>query len=125
MTDTETLVTNQVYASPWMSVRQDTVRRSDGSTGLYSVVESPDIALVVPVEGGRLHPVEQYRYPIARRSWEFPSGSAEQGVDGSASALAARELREETGLVAGALTPLGIRRRAEHVQPSVQRLPRH
>ena len=36
-----------------------------------------------------------------------PSGSADQRLDVDAAALAARELREETGLAASRLTPLG------------------
>jgi 8-oxo-dGTP pyrophosphatase MutT (NUDIX family) len=103
----ETLGSTQVYANPWMAVREDTVRRADGSTGIYGVVDSPDIALVMAVDGDRLHLVEQYRYPVAGRRWEFPSGSADQRLDADAAALAARELREETGLTAGRLTPLG------------------
>jgi len=103
----ETLGSTQVYANPWMAVREDTVRRADGSTGIYGVVDSPDIALVMAVDGDRLHLVEQYRYPVAGRRWEFPSGSADQTLDADAAALAARELREETGLAAGRLTPLG------------------
>ena len=103
----ETLDSRQVYANPWMAVREDTTRRSDGSTGVYGVVDSPDIALIIPVDGDRLHLVEQYRYPVAGRRWEFPSGCADQPLDVDAAALAARELREETGLVASSLTPLG------------------
>jgi len=107
MTAVETLGSTQVYANPWMTVREDAIRRPDGSTGIYGVVESPDIALVVPVEGDRVQLVEQYRHPVAGRRWEFPSGTADQRLDADPAALAARELREETGLVAGALTPLG------------------
>ena len=103
----ETLASTQVYANPWMTVREDAIRRPDGSTGIYGVVDSPDIALVIPLEGDRLHLVEQYRYPVAGRRWEFPSGTDDQRLDVDAAALAARELREETGLVAGTLTPLG------------------
>jgi len=104
----ETLGSRQVYGNPWMSVREDTVRRADGSTGIYAVVDTADIALVVPMEGDRLHLVEQYRYPVAGRRWEFPSGSAEAGVDTDAEALARCELKEETGLLATELIPLGM-----------------
>ena len=103
----ETLGSKQVYANPWMAVREDAVRRSDGSTGIYGVVDSPDIALIIPADADRLHLVEQFRYPVAGRRWEFPSGGADQRLDVEAAALAARELREETGLSAGRLTPLG------------------
>ena len=107
MSAVETLGSKQVYANPWMAVREDAIRRPDGSTGIYGVVDSPDIALIVPADGDRLHLVEQYRYPVAGRRWEFPSGSAEQSLDIDAAALAARELHEETGLSAGTLTSLG------------------
>ncbi len=100
----ETLTSTQVYANPWMSVREDTVHRTDGSTGLYGVVDSPDIALVIASEDDRLHLVEQYRYPVTGRRWEFPSGSAD-AADVDVASLAARELREETGLTAARLSP--------------------
>lgn len=103
----ETLVSKQVSANPWMSVREDEVRRPDGSTGIYSVVDCPDIALVIPADGDKLQLVEQYRYPVAGRRWEFPSGT-DPRLDADPSTLAARELREETGLVARTMTPLGL-----------------
>jgi len=103
----ETLGSKQVYANPWMVVREDAIRRPDGSTGTYGVVDSPDIALVIPADGDRLHLVEQYRYPVVNRRWEFPSGTADSRLDDDAVALAARELREETGIAAGSLTMLG------------------
>lgn len=99
--------TKTVYANRWMSLREDTVRRADGSTGTYTVVDMPDIALIVPFDGRRLHLVEQYRYPVGGRRWEFPSGTVDEAVDHDAEASARRELREETGLVAATLTRLG------------------
>jgi 8-oxo-dGDP phosphatase len=103
----ETLDSRRVYENPWVSVREDTVRRADGSTGIYAVVDTADIALVVPRDGDRFHLVEQYRYPVAGRRWEFPSGSAEQSDASDAAVLARRELQEETGLLAAHLTVLG------------------
>lgn len=103
----ETLGSTRVYANSWITVREDTVRRPDGSTGVYTVVDTAEIALIIPVDGDRLHLVEQYRYAVAGRRWEFPCGSTDQRLDADAAAVAARELREETGLVAGLLTPLG------------------
>src|SRR5690606_10728073 len=85
----------------------DIVRRDDGSTGTYTVVESGDIVLVIPVDGQRFHLVEQYRHPVAARRWEFPSGNVEAGVDTDVVEAARRELREETGLLPAHLNVLG------------------
>lgn len=103
----ETLGTKEVFANQWMSVREDTVRRPDGSVGSYAVVDAAPIALVIPVDGERVHLVEQYRHPVAGRRWEFPSGTTDPNIDPDAASVAARELHEETGLVAGKMTPLG------------------
>ena len=96
-----------VYANPWLSLREDQVERADGSRGIYSVVDSKDFAVVMPFENDGFHLVEQYRYPVGARSWEFPSGSFPAGVTGTPSELAAAELAEETGLRAAHLTRLG------------------
>jgi 8-oxo-dGTP pyrophosphatase MutT (NUDIX family) len=91
-----------------MSVREDDLVFPDGSTGMYGVVEKPDFALVIPQAlDGRFCLVEQYRYPVGRRAWEFPQGSWSGQETGTAEGLAAAELREETGLTAGTLRHLG------------------
>ena len=104
----ETVASRQVYANPWMTVREDRVRRPDGTDGIYGVVDKPTYALVIPADGDRLHLVEQFRYPLRLRRWEFPQGTAPDRADIDPAVLAARELREETGLVAGTITELGL-----------------
>ena len=42
--------TRAVYRNRWISVREDEVRRPDGSPGIYSVIDKADFALVVPAE---------------------------------------------------------------------------
>jgi 8-oxo-dGTP pyrophosphatase MutT (NUDIX family) len=106
-----TMTSREIYANPWMTVREDTFRRPNGSDGLYGVVDKPDYALVVALDDApesRLAMVEQYRYPIGLRRWEFPQGTAPDGADMPAEELAARELREETGLRAATWTYLGL-----------------
>jgi 8-oxo-dGTP pyrophosphatase MutT (NUDIX family) len=71
------------------------------------VVERPDFALVIPAADDGFWLVEQFRYPIGRRSWEFPQGTWTHGTDGSAEELARAELAEETGLRAADLRRLG------------------
>jgi 8-oxo-dGTP pyrophosphatase MutT (NUDIX family) len=103
----ETLSTRQVYANNWMSVREDAVRRPDGSNGIYGVIDKPTFALVIPRDGDRLQMVEQFRYPVGRRRWEFPAGTAPGRAEVDPAALAVQELREETGLVAGRMELIG------------------
>lgn len=103
----ETLSSRQVYANSWMTVREDAIRRPDGSDGIFGVVDKPTAAVVIPLEGDRLHLVEQYRYPVGERRWEFPMGTAPDRAELDPAALAARELAEETGLVAGRMERLG------------------
>lgn len=104
----ETLGSREVYVNDWMRVREDAVRRRDGSDGIYGVVDKPDYALVIPLDGDRLQLVEQYRYPIGMRRWEFPQGTAPGRAAMAPGDLAARELREETGLTAASLTEIGL-----------------
>ena len=70
--DITTTGTSVVYENRWMRVREDTIRRRDGSDGLYGVVEKPDFVVIVPLNGDRLHLVEQFRYPVGARYWASP-----------------------------------------------------
>ena len=99
--------TRVVYRNPWMTVREDTIRRPDGTPGVYGVVEKPDFALVLPRWEHGFWLVEQDRYPVRRRAWEFPQGSWGRGTGGTPAELARSELAEETGLRAATLTHLG------------------
>ncbi len=98
--------TRIVYENRWMKVREDAIARPDGRQGIYGVVEKKDFAVIAPFLGDRLILVEQYRYPVQRRYWEFPQGSWEDSVM-EPEALARAELEEETGYVAGEIQHLG------------------
>jgi 8-oxo-dGDP phosphatase len=104
----QTIDTRQVYANPWMTVREDSIQRQDGTQGIYAVVDKPNFALIIPMDGDRLHMVEQFRYPLGLRRWEFPQGSAPDLTFMDPRELALRELREETGLRPGRLVELGL-----------------
>jgi 8-oxo-dGDP phosphatase len=105
--DIRTARSRIVYENPWMTVHEDEIIRADGSRGLYSYVEKPDFALIIPLERDGVWLIEQYRYPVRRRSWEFPQGTFPPGVAGSAEDLARAELVEETGFRAGSLMWIG------------------
>ncbi len=98
----------EVYANSWMRVREDDIRRADGSPGIYGVIDKPDYALIIPSDGDRLHLVEQFRYPLGLRRWEFPQGTAPDLADPDPRELARRELREETGLRAERMVQIGL-----------------
>ena len=104
----ERLSTRQMYANPWMVVREDQIRRADGSDGIFGVVDKPDYALVIPLDGDRLHLMEQSRYPLGMRRWEFPQGTAPDRAEVDPLTLARRELAEETGLRAESMIQLGL-----------------
>ncbi|MGG5889832.1 NUDIX domain-containing protein [Falsiroseomonas sp. HC035] len=105
--DIQTIETKVVYRNAWMTVREDAIRRRDGSTGIYGVVEKADFVVVVPVHAdGSLQLVQQFRYPVKARFWEFPQGM--WGPPGTDPALAAQhELQEETGLAATSMLHAG------------------
>lgn len=102
-----TLSSRVVYENPWLTLREDEIELADGTRGIYSVVDKPDFALIIPFENDGFHLVEEYRYPLGARRWQFPQGAFPHGVTGTPSELAAAELVEETGFTAGDLTPLG------------------
>jgi 8-oxo-dGTP pyrophosphatase MutT (NUDIX family) len=97
-----------VYENRWMRVREDELRRADGSPGLYGVVDKPDFALVVPMDDTGFWMVEQYRYPARGRFWEFPQGTWEGAPEADLAEVARGELAEETGLRAETLRPLAV-----------------
>ncbi len=96
-----------VYQNAWMSVREDDIVRADGSRGIYGVVDKPPSALIVPFEHDGFWLVEQYRYTIGGRYWEFPQGTLPDRADGDPAVVARHELAQETGLHAARLTLLG------------------
>ena len=106
--DIRRVATREVYRNNWLTLREDDILRSDGSPGIYSVIDKPTYALVIPRDGERFHLVEQFRYPLGVRRWEFPQGTAPGQDDLDPIELADRELREETGLRADSMELLGM-----------------
>jgi 8-oxo-dGDP phosphatase len=105
--DIRMLASGVVYEDDWMRLRRDEIERRDGSRGTYAFIEKRDFALVIPAENDGFHLVEEFRYPIARRTWSFPQGGFPRGQSGSPEELARLELEQETGLRARQLVRLG------------------
>lgn len=104
MSTLKTLGSTVVYQNKWMTVKEDDIERPSGARGIYSVVEKPDFVVILPIQDQSIYLVEQYRYPVSKRCWELPQGSWEETPNIDPKQLAASELHEETGLIAGTLT---------------------
>jgi ADP-ribose pyrophosphatase len=95
----------RIYDSHWVGLRRDLLALPDGATQDHHVVEIIDAVVVVPVmSDGRIAMIWQYRYPHGKSHWEVPAGRLNPGEDPNAGVV--RELREETGCVAGRLLPM-------------------
>jgi len=88
------------YETRWIRVDHHDVETPSGTEGIYGTVHFKNLAIgVVPVDrDGHTWLVGQHRFPLDAWSWEIPEGGGPLGEDPLAGA--ARELAEETGLVA-------------------------
>jgi len=75
-------------------------------TIIREVVVHPGAVLILAVHpDGRMVFIRNRRHTVGAELWELPAGTLGTGEDPAA--CAARELTEETGFVAGTITPLG------------------
>jgi ADP-ribose pyrophosphatase len=95
-----TAASRPLYDNPWIAVTEHRVLNPKRKPGIYGTVHFHNRALgVVPLfDDGSTLLVGQYRYPQRLYSWEIPEGGGKL-ADAPRDA-AARELLEETGLVA-------------------------
>ena len=96
----ETVSSETVYRGKILALRTDEVRMPGGRTAMREVVEHYGAVGVAAVDDdGRVVLVYQYRTALGRRLWELPAGLLDEPGE-APQVAAARELREETGLVA-------------------------
>ena len=99
-----------VYTCPIFRVEELDCRSPDQVLNTYTVLNTSDWAIVVPVldteRGREFVMVRQWRHGAQELSLEFPGGVFEKGED--AQAAAERELLEETGYRAGKIEKLGV-----------------
>lgn len=102
----ERLNRKDIYGGRVIKVSVDTIRLPNDKVIDLELVEHPGAAAVVPVhEDGTVTMVRQYRYSAGGWIFEVPAGKLDG--DEPPEVCAARELREEVGLVARELVPLG------------------
>lgn len=92
------------YETGWYTGGYDLVEQPDGTSKRYYWAALPAAVVVVPVVDDEIVFVRQYRPTIREYQLELPAGIIEAGE--SATTAAARELREETGFTASALSCL-------------------
>ncbi len=89
-----------VFQGKLLDVRRDTVRLPDGSHTVREYIVHPGAVAMIPLVDRETVLLEyQYRYPNRRHYYEIPAGKLDPGEDPLAAAQ--RELREETGYLAG------------------------
>lgn len=94
----EVLRTEREWEGRIFSVERLEVQLSDGSRDWREIVRHHGGAGVVAVRDGRVCLVRQYRVALGRTTLEIPAGKVDPGEPREV--CAARELTEETGLVA-------------------------
>jgi len=95
-----------LFRGDLLQLRRDQVLLSGGKTKAIEIVVHPGAVVLLPIdEQGRVWFVRQYRPATGERLLELPAGTLDPGE--SPEACAARECREEIGMAAGRLVPLG------------------
>jgi 8-oxo-dGTP pyrophosphatase MutT (NUDIX family) len=95
------LSSRRFYESRYVDVDQDEVRHHSGMVHPYTALRFRiyGIAVLPIFADGSTYLIGQYRYLAQRYTWELPRGSGPKSVDPLETAQ--RELKEETGAVAG------------------------
>ena len=96
----------RIYEGAILNVRRDKVTAVAGEAYREIIEHNGAVAMVPITEEGNIIMVEQFRYACGRAVLEIPAGKIDAGETDPA-AVAARELREETGYTADNIMLLG------------------
>ena len=105
---TETKLTSEkIYSGCILDFYRDTVRLPNGGTAPRELSRHVGAVCIVPLlDDGRVIVERQFRYPVNEVITEIPAGKRDSREE-APEAAARRELREETGITARELIPLG------------------
>lgn len=102
----KTLSSEKIFDGRILHIRRDAVRLPNGGEAFREVVDHPGGVCVLALDDqNRVLLVSQFRYPYGQVLRELPAGKLEYGEDPAKAAV--RELKEETGAVAGEFRFLG------------------
>jgi ADP-ribose pyrophosphatase len=95
-----------IYRGRIVHLTEETVELPNGQRVELEIVRHPGASAVAAVDGdGAVTLLRQYRYAAGGYLWEVPAGKLDPGE--APLACAARELREEAGIEAVRLEPVG------------------
>lgn len=101
----KTVNKNEIYHGKILHVFADDALAENGTPCIREYIHHPGGVCVLAIWQGKVAMVEQYRYALGKDFLELPAGKLEEGESPYVAGL--RELREETGLVAQNLIPMG------------------
>lgn len=97
---------NDAYKCKLFTVKKVTQPLPDGKEKVYELIDIQNAVTILPVdEQNNIYFVEQYRIGANKNLLELPAGKVEAGEDPLQTAQ--RELREEIGMDAREIKPLG------------------
>ena len=96
----------RIYEGAILNVRRDKVTAVKGEAYREIIEHNGAVAMVPITNEGKVVMVKQFRYACGRAVLEIPAGKIDAG-ETDPSAVAARELKEETGYTADNIISLG------------------
>ena len=94
----------------WVTFLEDKFQLPNGADCTYYHARKSDAVMAIVVDGAKneefTYIVNQHRHPIEKTIWQFPIGGFNASTEDPVEA-ARKELREETGVVAGKMSYLG------------------